>query len=448
MVDVSRATLRKIQRSDRMARWVITLGGVVVIASVTAILVLIVSVTLPLFRPATASLLGSAALPAPLRVGDVLSLGIDMDADGESVAASIVSNDGRVAFIDLARGRVVASERIAPPEGSQAKNILAVERHHGSRYTLLWSDGSVSLAEVTASAQFSSQGRRAIQYGVRTLGSMPADGEEHARRALMRRTSDGGLSCATLVDGDRIVVRRELRGEEDLFGNAKVQSTRAVSQGHLSGPITALTANRDGSTIYAGTGNGRLVCWTLDDQGGPPREEVVPAFRDKRAITSLAMAAGDVSLVVGDAEGGLTAWFPVRGESSTKLRMIHRLQTQQGAVREILPATRNRLIASLGDDGAMHLDYLTSQRHLLRLATDRPLQLLGYAPRGNALVGLDDRQNLSAWKIDCPIPRSVGARSSARCFTKVTTGRATLGRPPGARISSRKSVSCRSCSAR
>ena len=35
----------------------------------------------------------------------------------------------------------------------------------------------------------------------------------------------------------------------------------------------------------------------------------MPAFRDKRAITSLGVLLGDVSLAVGDAQGQLTTWF-------------------------------------------------------------------------------------------------------------------------------------------
>lgn len=438
MVQVSRATLRRIKRSDRLARWVITLGGVAVIASVVAILLLIVSVTLPLFRPATASLLGRTTLPLPLRSDTVLSLGIDMAADGESATASILTSDGTFTLVEPSEGRVVATQRIAPPEGSRAKRVAAVGRQ-GSRYTLLWDDGATSLVEVTASSHSgagmqvhgehpsppaplplagegssaaNSQGRRAVQYAVRTLGAMPADGKERPRTALMRRTSNGGLVCVALIDGDRVVVRREARGEEDLFGNARTETTRTVLASQLSGSITAMTASRDGSVIYAGTGNGRLIRWTLDDQDGSAREEIVPAFHDKRAVTSLAMAVGDVSLVVGDSEGGLSAWFPVRGDSSpargdsppAKLRLIHRLQSQQGAVREILPGERNRLTVSLGADGAAHLDYLTSERHLLRVATDSPLRMLGFAPQGNALVGLDDQQNLLAWTIDCPHP--------------------------------------------
>ena len=42
--------LKRVKRRDRVARWLITAGGLTVIASVILILFLIVRVTLPLFQ--------------------------------------------------------------------------------------------------------------------------------------------------------------------------------------------------------------------------------------------------------------------------------------------------------------------------------------------------------------------------------------------------------------
>ena len=51
------------KRRDKIARWVITLGGVTVIASVIAILALIVGITLPLFRVPRAIAIATCRLP-------------------------------------------------------------------------------------------------------------------------------------------------------------------------------------------------------------------------------------------------------------------------------------------------------------------------------------------------------------------------------------------------
>ena len=52
MSQTNQASLRRVKFYDRLARWVVTLGGAVVIVSVLGILVLIVATALPLFYPA------------------------------------------------------------------------------------------------------------------------------------------------------------------------------------------------------------------------------------------------------------------------------------------------------------------------------------------------------------------------------------------------------------
>ncbi len=62
MPKLKTASTRRAKRRDRVARWVITLGGVTVIASVIAILALIVGVTLPLFQPPRANVACTCSL--------------------------------------------------------------------------------------------------------------------------------------------------------------------------------------------------------------------------------------------------------------------------------------------------------------------------------------------------------------------------------------------------
>jgi phosphate transport system permease protein len=84
--------------------------------------------------------------------------------------------------------------------------------------------------------------------------------------------------------------------------------------------------------------------------------------------------------------------------------LIHRLSKHGQPVRALLPSGRDKSLLSQGGDGIAALDHMTSENRLLRLAGERPLRMIGYAPRGNALIGLDGDDRLSVWKIDCPHP--------------------------------------------
>ena len=111
---------RKAKRRDRLARWVITLGGVTVIASVAAILAMIASVTVPLFRQARAEAVCTCRLPDRIAVKDVLGLGIEMDVGGRDATALVWTAGGTVALIDPRTGQLRGEEqyRLPRPQGT------------------------------------------------------------------------------------------------------------------------------------------------------------------------------------------------------------------------------------------------------------------------------------------------------------------------------------------
>ena len=105
MLPLKTASTRKAKRRDKLARWIITLGGVTVIASVVAIVGLIVGVTVPLFRTPQAAVLCTSRLPATLPNDEVLQTGIDMALDGGNVTGLVWTKNGNSRLDRPADGR-------------------------------------------------------------------------------------------------------------------------------------------------------------------------------------------------------------------------------------------------------------------------------------------------------------------------------------------------------
>jgi phosphate transport system permease protein len=410
--------IRKVKRHDRIARLVIVLSGVTIIASVVAILMLIVSVTLPLFRGASAEIFAQSGLPAGLSGKNVLSLGVDFvelgrRAGNDSLTAYILSKDGVFTFFDLFGSdqdcKILGREQATPPVGSKSHEINAVERFAGSMYSLLWSDGSVSLVEVELSPHFDETGQRSVKHELHTRAEMTAEGNETPILALARRSEEGATAFVKLLPANKISITRQT-ATENLLGEKESKTSQIMIEEGIPGPISAMTMDRTGKTLYAGTTNGCLARWELTDEGRIGYAEIVRAFRDDRTITSLAMVFGEASLAVGDSEGHLSAWFEIRSGNSRKLRLIHSLSKHDKAVNDILPSCRDKSLLSLGGEGTVNLDYTTNEKHLLSVANPESISKIGYATRGNALIGIDDQNRLVVWKIDCPHPEiSFGA---------------------------------------
>ncbi len=209
------------------------------------------------------------------------------------------------------------------------------------------------------------EGRTPTRFEAVQRAFTPADDGPLPVKAVIRRSADGTVTRAALLPDNHISLVRQTAAGGGLFGGSPTSSNRVVLGSEAPGRITAITMDRDGTTLCAGTQTGGLIRWELNDDGSVRTSDVVLAFNDKRAITSLGMVLGDVSLAVGDARGELTTWFPVRTGGQSKLRLIHRLRPQGAAVEEILASSRNKSLLSRSADGTLHLDYMTTERPML-----------------------------------------------------------------------------------
>ncbi len=428
MVQVNRRRLTTVKLFDLIARIIITLGGILVITSVIVIVLLIVGVTFPLFGGADASLRVVTTLPEGVNPDDVLRLGIDLVEIGEgartndALSGYALTKDGEFVFfefVESAQGRseedsgvrveVLSRKQLQSPAGTEGATVAFVDQSAGSEYTMLWSDGAVSVVEAAANAQFDEIGRRSVEYLLKERAALEPEGEGTAVKAVARPGSEGSSTCAILQEGNRIVVRRE-KVETGLFGEGEKSVTRSViASDILPGPVSAMTVNREGNTLFVGTRNGHLGRFRLDAEGKIVHQEIV-SVPGKPEITALTMVFGDVSLAVGGSDGSVTTWFPVRtvqsesGRDLGSLTLIHELSPHPDPVAEIIPSQRNKTLLSVGRAGDVHLDYMTSEKHLLTLGSERPLNRISYSPRGNAVVALDEEQRLLVWQIDSPHP--------------------------------------------
>lgn len=399
-----RSSTSRAKRQDRVARWIITLGGLIVIASVIAIVLLIVGVTLPLFRSPHSSELGQISLPTSIKSSDALAVGIEVPIGQESGTVYVISRNGTVVYLTLDGGTIVSQDAVRAPEGSSATTITGIERHHGWNYTLIWDDGSLSLISLVPKTAYDAQGVRSNSYEIRTIGESLAEGVGQPVLALMRGDEQGTTAIRLLSSGQILVSRSQVT--ENLLGERETTaSTETIDVSSLR-KISTMTADSTGRTLYVGTETGRIARWQLDEDGSVLKREVVRAFEDGRRITSLAMMLGDVSLVVGDDQGDVTTWFTVRVDDQPMLGRIHKLTAQDGAVRQIVPSTRNKSVWTLGSAGHLHWDHMTSERNLLQLSGDSPQQLFGCSPQGDALVALNSDGLLTAWRCEAAHPEA------------------------------------------
>ena len=398
--NMDRKFLKRIKRRDRVARWVISAGGLAVIGSVLLILLLIVRVAVPLFQAPKAEVFSRFALPPEAPAADVLTVGLD-----EYLESSFtLSRDGSFAFFEARRGELLDRLAMEPPVPDA--QVKAVEYDGGHVYELLWSDGSLSLDQVLFQPQFDEQGGRKIVYNHERLALFPPPAAGYPVRSLARIDDNGRQTRVSLLADNRLLVE-QAEISEDFLGNRSEERYEQVLEDTPAEVVTALALDQAGHTLYVGTGSGILLRWNLQDAGSPVLLDRLPAFADRRSITALGLVFGDISLAVGDAQGGLSTWFPVAGDANAgakRLRRIHTLQRHTDAITTILPSRRDKSLLSLDQSGILHIDHMTSERHLLALENGGGLRHFAFSARGNGVFAIDADGQAVLWTIDNPHP--------------------------------------------
>ena len=367
---LSKTAIRRARRHDKIVRWIVTMGGVAVIVSVISILVLIVGVTLPLFRFSQVKLLAEQPLPASLSPEKVVAVGIDKGLNEKSLlVAHVLSRDGTVTFLDLHTGKVLERARANPPDSPRSKTIhpssttvlgvfVDLVRRHDFGRGNLGADGRQSRQAGPGHLRRPHPRQRAAGKGSEARSRGPAGVERPGRLRELRRLAGGQPHSAGPPGSRGEPVGR--RDDEDRADHAQARIAAALGPWRWT---------RRGRRSMRAPSDGALLWWRLGDDGQVIDHEAIPAFADKRAMTAMSLLLGDVSLAVGDADGGLTTWFFVRGGDgkSRKLRQIHTLRSHAAAVEQIVPSRRNKGMLSFDHDGAAAMDYMTSERHLASL---------------------------------------------------------------------------------
>ncbi|MFA7382826.1 MAG: ABC transporter permease subunit [Desulfurivibrionaceae bacterium] len=395
MQKLDKQFIKKVRRQDRFATRAITVGGLLVIASVIAILVLIVRVTLPLFQTADATIIHRVATAS----GQPPVLAVGMD-DTQEVGFTL-NDTGLFSFYNLASGKLFLNAPASPHK----TRVQSVESNKNNVYALLWDDNSVTVSQVDFRLLYDETGQRTVQPEISQLGEYPARHYPAPIKSMMVRSQEGRLTQVALLANNRFQIDREVV-TTNILGEEKKEAFSFLISEELPGRITAFTLDEKGDALFAGTDTGCLLRWDLQENETAERTDNVVAVVGDKGVTALAMVFGDISVAVGDAEGGLATWSRIwegEGESRVrKLRKTHILTSHKNPVEQIIPSRRSKSLVSLGADGATHFDHMTSEKHLLDL--DIPLTMAGISGQGNGLIGLAADRNLTVWNVDSPHP--------------------------------------------
>ncbi len=381
--------LRRVKLVDRLAVGVITLGGLFIIVAVFFIFLFILGETLPLFRAATGAARGTvnlAAVPQPSQ-GKPLVLGTD---EYQMYFYEVLA-DGRTAFwkTDGSFAREFAPVYPSTGQIASASRSLTV-----NFVALGTSDGRVMLQQVRFRPRYEEQKLVDLELDVRGCGELRLDAEGRAVREVAYDEVDGRQTVLAVVDTDEVLVYRNDGEGGELRESVKTRDGERVTRVRIG----------RSDTLIASTERGNLYHWELI----PELRLTEVAKVSDQPITAIDFVLGNITAIVGDAKGNLSAWFRVRiNEEDTELRFVkaHSYPGQGVAIAAIGPSTRDKSFVTAGSDGSLVLRHMTSERSLLAFPpTGEPVDRVLLTPKMDGVLVKQQDGRLARYDIASPHP--------------------------------------------
>jgi phosphate transport system permease protein len=382
--------IARVKRMDRVARGVITLGGLGIVASVLFIFLFILGEAWPLFRSATAT-----ALP-PLGEASELRGALVIGSDEYQRKLYGLTAEGFV-LSSLEAGTLDRREAVPVPPGV---TLTAGSRNaSGSLLVAGTSDGHAALLHLRFQPLYESAKLVDVSTDVRIDPLVEMDPQRRPLRLVDGRERDGSVVLAAVAD-ERFILVRKKGGDETAY----VATTLEVGEGET------ITHLRLGSTdhLAAATDRGGLYLWELGSEIRlVDNRSLAPA-----RVTALAWANADISLLVGDDQGGIAAYFRVRlkdDDPEPSLVRAHVYEKQSASVVALVPSVRDKSFLAVGKDASLRLIHLTSERTVASLSPpEAPIAHAFIAPKSDGVLAtlLDGR--LARYGLDAPHPEISG----------------------------------------
>ena len=375
---------------DRAARWVVTAGGLGIIASILGILIFILVEVAPLASPASVDPVDAIPLPAGTAEA------VLVDEHRTHVAA--LGLDGTLRVFRKSDGGIAAERTIEPfLSVAPLSNAPVLAGATG--------DGRVVAVPLGWDVDFDAgSGARRVtpEIGEPVVFRVDAEGRPVGAFATVLGESGSASAIAQTAGGELALVRLEVR-ENPITGERTAEESRATAS--TSGrTLVQIVVSGDLRDVYAGSTSGELLHWKVVD-GRPGDPEIFPAASGP--VGALTLLLGDRSVVLGGGDGSISVWFQTRnGDDAFRLRHVRDFPRQGAAIVRIAPSPRDKGFAVADAKGGLGLYYSTSERTLWTgSAPDPEVKALFFAPKANALYVASGR-SVGVFEVADPHPEA------------------------------------------
>ena len=382
---------------DRLARWYVSIGGLAVLAAITLIFFYLAHVVLPLFQGAELQA-RDAQQPAWLAEADKPLL---LAMEEQNQVAMRLAADGRVQFFQVKTGEALQALDLPLPQGVAIRTLA--EDQPGSRRVALGLDnGQVLVLQHNYKVSYPDNVRTIAPVIEYPFGDTPISLDPQGRpiEHLAINLNSGTLLLAGAT-GRELHVLSSSR-EENLFTGEVSLEQQRIELPAVSEEVHGLLLDPRQLWLYARNGRAMVDVFDLRKANLNGRYELLKDADNR--ITTATSLLGGISILFGDAKGGIQQWFMVRGnEGSPSFQKVRSFQLDNAPVLQILPEERRKGFIAVDAAGTLGIFHSTAQRTLLKQSVADSATLAALSPRASRVL-LEHAGGLQSFFIDNPHP--------------------------------------------
>ncbi|MBL8112861.1 MAG: ABC transporter permease subunit [Acidobacteria bacterium] len=369
------STRTSVRIADRLARWVITGGGLLMVGALVLMFVLILLEAIPLWSQPRTKLEAETKLEEAWRV---LAAGENEYRE----LADLACADGVVRVIDLRTGQAIQELR---PDEAEGLAFASATRTLTGEYALGLPNGSVLLADGRFTSTFDpSTSARVTTYRLSAGAKIALDAAGRPLTSVAGRTRESGLAVVAGSPEPGVLLAATY-SEDD---GAQIYDLSEK----LAGEKVAVIALDDRAELLAaGTASGKVLFFSFLNRTPEAVGEATLPVSDPAPITAARYLLGGQTLVAGDAKGRLVGIQRIRRTPDAEERVptvVQRFEPQGAAITALAASSRGKTFLSADAEGDLVTHFATNERTLTKARAAGSTAAVAISPKADGYLAI------------------------------------------------------------
>jgi len=388
------------QVKDRLMSWFMGLGGVSVIIAIVLIFFYLLYIVYPMFIPAHMERASEYTLPAADK-GSTLHLAIE---EQNEIAARF-TEQGSVTFFNINTGKSLETTNLI--ESKNKVTSFANAKFSKGFVALGLDNGKALIARHTYKLVYGETKRTIVPQVVYPLGLQQIQLNEEHRAPLTQlalRVDEEQSTLAAKSSDNTLIITRLTHEDSPLEDEAADEpiefEQNSVTLANIH-DVNSLLISGDQRLLFVVHNSNDITLVDITDIESMEILNRKKIITDDAKISSVSFLTGEISLLIGDNNGRISQWFPVKSKQGLQLNKIRSFETQHSAISQIITEQRRKGFAAVDTNGQLGIYHSTARRTLLsEKATNNTISHLAVSPRANVVLMEDDQGNYQRWNIE------------------------------------------------